>query len=211
MTGMTTRIIQTTTMLTLAAGLLAGCESLPDHTFMSMDRHVYHSTVQLPTNVQIVEPYSGEVLWSMEVPVEHKLVLDFDRKGEAELVSVSQHPATNMKWWLVPQGKGQKESGSVALNGTPVSMKVSYRKSPEFPADKTPAAFEVRGEPIKPEPAAPAADEPAADAPAADEPAPVNGDAPASEEPAAAADDAAPAASDTTMESNEPADAAMTK
>ncbi len=162
----TTWMKATAAALVIMAGVLAGCDTLGKNIHMSLDRHVYESTVQLPTNVAVVEPYSGEVLWSMEVPVEHKLTLDFSRKNEAEPASVSGHPATSMSWKL---SGARKESGKVSLPGTPVGMKVSYRQAPEFPEGRGPASTQPRIDPIQPEPAAPADDAPPADeaAPAA--------------------------------------------
>jgi hypothetical protein len=134
----------------IAAAAITGCDMLPRHLPVSIDRHVYESTVQLPTNVAVVEPYSGEVLWSMEVPVEHKLTLDFNRSGEFEPAVISGHPATSMSWRL---SGPRKESGSVKLPGTPVGMKVSYRQAPEFPEGRTPATLQPRVTPVTPDPA----------------------------------------------------------
>lgn len=199
--------------LTLA---VAGCGSLPDHLFYSGDRHVFYSTVQLPTNVAVVEPYSGDVLWSMEVPVEHKLIVNFERSGELEPVSVSTQPSTAMKWKLFG---ANAESGTVELPGTAVAMRISYRPRPEYPEGKVPESMRQEIAPITPAPAATpenaSAAEPVDEAPASDDvPADAVSEDPMSETPAS--EDAAPATSNggEPIENIDPADAAgdeMTK
>ncbi|MCC7145220.1 MAG: hypothetical protein IT443_02105 [Phycisphaeraceae bacterium] len=109
--------------LLLAALFLPACASL--------DRHAYYSSVDQPKTIAVRDPYTNHVFWTMDVPVNHKLKLNFDRKGEIELAKVSGKPATSMTWSL--SGPTKHGSGSVKLYGTPVIIDVSLRPAPEYP------------------------------------------------------------------------------
>lgn len=145
--------------LALAATLM-GC---------SMDRHVYRSTVDLPTTISIEDPYNNQSLWQMDIPVGLDLTIDFDREGELEVASVSGLPATSMQWKLIDQRNKGIDHGAIALPGTPVVIRVTYRPAPEYPQAYTgprakdvevaqqPAPQPMMVEPLEPleEPAAP--------------------------------------------------------
>ncbi len=110
------------------------------HSLASTDRYEYASTPNLPTNIKLVDAYSGDVFWEREIPVGQTLIINLDRKGEMELLSVSGRPATKVTWKIYgpdlnkPLEKGQKE-----LPGIPVMLKVGYRPAPEYPADYSPS------------------------------------------------------------------------
>ena len=103
----------------------------------SNDRRYLTSTVNLPLEYELVDAYTQEVMWSLSVPVQHELMVDLDREEETEWASVSNHPATRMKWAVAPIGKrGQPMlEGSMSLPGTPVIERLNYRAAPEFPQD----------------------------------------------------------------------------
>ncbi len=112
---------------------LGGCS-------FSADRQVFESTQTQPTNVAVIDTTQDRVLWRMEVPVEHKVELDFDRPGlEREATRISQLPATSMTWKLYPIAKPYSDPnlrvgeaiahGEVQLTGNPVRMQINYRKS----------------------------------------------------------------------------------
>ena len=104
----------------------------------SQDKHTFISTSSLPTTVQIKDAYSENIIWMKEIPVGHKLVLDFDRPLEIEPLWANMQPATKMQWKLFEVRTDLKrwtvlEKHKVELPGTQIIMKVTYRKAPEFP------------------------------------------------------------------------------
>lgn len=108
----------------------------------SQDKHVFHSTVDLPTTVTLYDHLNNRAIWTKDVPVQHTLRLDLDRAGENELMSVSGRPATSFRWSIYGSDSLEAiEQERIELPGTPVVLKVSYRPSPEFPdagKDKVP-------------------------------------------------------------------------
>ncbi len=114
-----------------------GLALLTSLTGCSFDKHVFESTVDLPTSVALVDPLRNKTLWQMDIPVEHKLVLDFDRPFEIEPIWSNQKPATQMTWRLYNVREVRpKYWKSMKLPGEPFVMRVSYRPSPEFPPEK---------------------------------------------------------------------------
>jgi len=100
------------------------------------DRRVFNSTPTLPLNYTLVETASGQTIWSIQVPVQHRLVVDFDRVGEIEIAHVSGQPATVMHWRLYSTHPWRLvDSGKIPLQGTAVMQKISYRPGPELPPD----------------------------------------------------------------------------
>lgn len=114
---------------------LTGSASLLLAACASVDSSTYESSVNLPTTITVEDPYTHHVYWGMDIPVGRALTIDLDRSGDFEWFSVSGRPATSLNWKLT--GPGKDESGSLALPGTPVVVVVSYRPSPEYPADYT--------------------------------------------------------------------------
>ncbi len=115
-------------MCAVAVSLSSGC---------SDDTHEFRSSVDLPTTVALHDAARDRTLWTKDIPVEHRLVLDLDRQGENELAEISMRPGTQAKWELFgpPNMKTPVGSDTIALPGTPVMIKVSYRPSPEFPPE----------------------------------------------------------------------------
>jgi len=109
----------------------------------SKDKHVFYSSVMRPATVTLIDTYRSEEVWSMDIPVNHRLSLDF--KGNApgkggnaaggsssvtwKLQAVSDKPTSS------GYGKAGKsiDSGTIDLTGKRVGMKTSYRESPEMP------------------------------------------------------------------------------
>ncbi|MEX0775984.1 MAG: hypothetical protein WD042_09760 [Phycisphaeraceae bacterium] len=135
--------------LMLGAALLAlgGCSQEQyalqsvRHSWASTDRYEFKSTVSRPLNLTLIENFTQEVLWSKELPVGQTLILNLDRQGEHELVTVRGEPATSLNWYVyntldadMPIEKGRRE-----LVGTPVRLEVSYRPSPEYPPGYMPS------------------------------------------------------------------------
>ena len=113
-------------LLTLTLGL-GGC---------SMDKHAYSSTIHLPKTVALRDTVTDETIWKLDIPVQHELLLDFDRSGEIELAKVrAELPADTMTWKLRTLDSHKKVAkGKVKLPyPNPVSMVVTLRPSPEMP------------------------------------------------------------------------------
>jgi len=121
--------------LTLALSLagLAGC---------SMDKHLFESTMSSPKTVAIVDTVSGDALWSMDVPVGQRLVLDLDSVRETSVVpaeppifTYDDKSAVRGKWKLLPLESrffGQPlEKGEIELPGRPVRLEMIVR-DPQF-------------------------------------------------------------------------------
>ncbi len=122
-------------LLTIALG---GC---------SIDRRVFHSSPDLPLNYTLLDVSSGQTIWSMEVPVLHKLVVDLDRDDEVEIARVSGRPATSMRWYLYSVRPSRKiDEGKIKLQGMPIVQNISYRPGPELPADYIAPGMEDVGE-----------------------------------------------------------------
>jgi len=115
----------------LAMSLLAGC---------SNDRKYYPSTVSLPLDYEIIDPYSHDVVWAIQVPVQHELMVDMDRADEHELTRITGRPAQTMKWAVYREGKRSEAlmEGQIGLPGTPILERLSYRPAPERPDSTVP-------------------------------------------------------------------------
>jgi len=124
----------------LVASLAVGCTS--DNT------HEFQSKVYQPITITLTDPVRGQELWTYDVPTQHMLVLDYNRRlqsgwgNEAELFGVKNIPPTHMKWKLY-KGFGkdvdrQIAKGKLELPGTPVYMQMTLRPTPELPPDDQP-------------------------------------------------------------------------
>lgn len=115
----------------------------------SNDKHVFVSTVNQPTTVILLDTYKSQAVWEMDIPVNHKLVLDFDGT-EAGKSSEGVAPSW-VNWKLyraddLPTNTGRARKGTlvssdrVDLTGAKILMQASYRPSPELPgsADAAP-------------------------------------------------------------------------
>ena len=80
-----------TALLLLTAALATGC---------SADRQIIQSTINRPASVAIVDATTLETLWTMDVPVAHSLMLDFNNRSDIPGVSVADSPATSVIWRL---------------------------------------------------------------------------------------------------------------
>lgn len=106
----------------------------------SQDRHVFVSTVHRPTTLALVDVDQNQSVWEMDIPVNHKLVMDFDNNFHGKTNKLGQSPSW-VDWQLYrsddryhPNDKGVLvQHGKVDLTGTPVRMQVTYRPSPEEP------------------------------------------------------------------------------
>jgi len=110
----------------------------------SQDKSVYTSTIHLPTTVAVKDTVTDELIWKLDVPVEHELVLDYNRANEAELLQVrAELPADRMAWKVRKRDKRTTvASGDYKLPYPHTVMTVvSYRPGPELPGE-SPGAIE---------------------------------------------------------------------
>ncbi len=129
-----TRALFFVTALPLIA-LVTGCSA--------KDQHVFHSSVNLPTTIALIDTYKNESVWSMDIPVNHDLKLDFEGSASGQTGADGGSPSW-VNWKLtstddLPTNTGRKRSGKLVrsdridLTGKRIRVAVSYRKSPEMP------------------------------------------------------------------------------
>ncbi len=130
-------------LLLLAFLVPAGCDSYAFNnersSWASTDKYEFDSTIYRPVTITLQETYSKSTIWKKEIPPGDALVIDLDRKGENELVSISGNPATSVKWWLYGPDRGEPiAKGSKTLSGMPVRLVYNIRPAPEYPANYVP-------------------------------------------------------------------------
>lgn len=122
--------------------LLAVTFTLSSMGCSSKDQHVFVSTVQQPTTLTLLDSNLNQSVWEMDIPVNHKLVLDFENN-----VQNTDAMGTSESWvdWQLfrsddqptDTGRGRKgtlvQSDRIDLTGTLVRMQVNYRPAPEMP------------------------------------------------------------------------------
>lgn len=131
--------------LAVAASLLIGCGSL--------DKYEYVSTPHLPTTVSLMNTANDEVFWKMDIPVGHKLKLDFDRPGDIDFLKVGKTPADKFAWKLQTVDGEQTEKGTEQLSGMPFVVKVNYRRPGEMATAMTQQPAPQPTQAVAPQPA----------------------------------------------------------
>lgn len=112
------------------ASLCAGCVHFPYG--QSHDKHNFTSTPHMPLSVAVVDTISGETVWKMDVPINKKLVIDFDHKQQWTSDQGVHMPATRVRWQVFdPDEKLGLLWNDQELTGNPVVMKVSIREKGE--------------------------------------------------------------------------------
>lgn len=120
----------------------------------AQDKHVFVSTVHQPTTLSLLDVYQNESVWEMDIPVNHKLVLDFGNNPSGQKADASGSPSW-VDWELYriddqSVNTGRKhhsvlvDSERVDLTGSKVRMQVNYRPSPEMPGSLEAAPVPVR-------------------------------------------------------------------
>ncbi len=106
------------------------------------DKHVFVSTVSLPTTLTLLDTYQSEAIWEMDIPVNHKLILDFE--GTATGQSSDGVSPSWVNWKLyraddLPTDTGRARKGTlissdrVDLTGKRIMMQTRFRPAPEIP------------------------------------------------------------------------------
>ncbi|MEM1212626.1 MAG: hypothetical protein AAGI68_10055 [Planctomycetota bacterium] len=111
----------------VSGGLLVGCASL--------DSDTYKSRTDSPKTLEIIDQTTGNVLWGMEIPVEHTLKTDMDRNKGGELFKAGEGPATKFRFKLVNDLNGKVvDEGEIALTGYPVRrLSIGVMPEPDIP------------------------------------------------------------------------------
>ncbi|WP_432798623.1 hypothetical protein [Poriferisphaera sp. WC338] len=105
----------------------------------SFDRHVYESSQLRPTTLTIVKVPGDEPLWSYDIPVGYKLVVDFNTDDQiGNNKNSSTVNPTEMTWKLIKGSEEDvsglymttkaEESGVVSLPGTDIRQIVTLRE-----------------------------------------------------------------------------------
>ncbi|MFW5682522.1 MAG: hypothetical protein ACOC1G_05895 [Phycisphaeraceae bacterium] len=179
--------------------ILAGC---------SADRSVFESTPFRPARVEVIDTLNRETVWSMDVPINQKLVIDMERSGASNIegFTTSSKTAETMKWWLYRADASKRfatgyywgnalDEGVVEIDSEAIMLRYSIiPREDDVPVGTPPASA-----PPAPRPAEPrdAETDEMDESPAADEPMDTQGEPAmdeAADEPAEeAADEDAPA------------------
>lgn len=130
----------------LAAALPAGCYSEGGPVFnYSRDQHVYVSRPWTPKTVSLYDTRTDEVIWSVDVPVGYKVVVDFER-GDNQLV---ENP-DKMIWDVMPATKlaGTLRQELPCPPRTARRIEFTLREGPErldaeFPEGDVPARMRI--------------------------------------------------------------------
>jgi hypothetical protein len=123
-----------------ASALLPGCVTgyYPGGQLASNDQYTYESTPDFPQTVTLVDPTTGERLWSVDIPIGQQLVMQF-REG----ANKGDEARPDMLVWGVMK-MGQR-SGSLD-NSMPVPpawqrrVDVTHRKGGAVPERPAPTA-----------------------------------------------------------------------
>lgn len=116
-----------------------GCTHFPYG--MSLDKHNFVSTPHMPLTLTLVDTYSGDTVWSLDVPVNKMAVVNFDHSDHWTAAQPAALPAKKIKWDIFePDRRYGFLKNEQKLSGNPVLLKVSIReKGDEEPAPRNKA------------------------------------------------------------------------
>jgi|GEM_PF-6896672 len=115
-------------------------------TGCTQDQHKFRSSQYEPKTVRIIETSTEDVLWAMDIPVGHDLLLSFIDEGTDHSVF---HPYAEgnpdyaeykLKIWENGRSNDVVEEGRIELTGNHVTMEFDIRPAPEFYKPYEPAA-----------------------------------------------------------------------
>lgn len=140
----------------LALSALSGCDMIntmkPGGRMASLDQHTYVSSPYSPKTIRLVDTRTLEELWSMDVPVDQKLIIRFyPDKSEGNL----DNPDV-MRWDLIPAS----QRSTLLDNEMPVPaawarrIEWEIRSGPEYAPDGPPVVTDIMpgGGPVSPAP-----------------------------------------------------------
>ena len=156
------------TMGWMSVALLGGgCVHFPYG--QSLDRHNFVSTPLQPVTLTLLDTYTGQTVWTLDVPVNKTAVIDLDHPAHWTADQTPHTPATKIRWGIFDTGTtlGMLKEKQY-LSGNPVLLKWSIRqgveeftppgekkvKEEEAKAAKKSAKEEKKEKPAEPKPAA---------------------------------------------------------
>ncbi|WP_428388079.1 hypothetical protein [Mucisphaera sp.] len=93
------------------------------------DRTTYVSTAMSLKTVEVVDTLRDETLWTMDIPAEQKLIIDFDSPREDAIFKYDGSPPTIFSWEL-------REAGSKTLFGQYYLSDAIDKGKVELPGDR---------------------------------------------------------------------------
>lgn len=136
-------------LLATAAAALAlftgstGCVHSPYG--MSLDRHNYTSTPHTPLTLTLVDTMTGETVWSIDVPMLKKVVIDVDHDDHWTTSLTPTTRPNEIRWGIFePDQRFGVLTEKQKLSGNPVVLKVSIREKGEaytLPIDEADEPF----------------------------------------------------------------------
>ena len=145
---MTNRSVVASVMLIVVALSLVAC---------SQDRHVFRSTVFSPKTIAVRDMVSHRVIWSKDVPVGYKLVMDFDSPYEMAPFRIGSNPPKTLTWKINRIEPGtlphildtllKSKKGKLSLPGVNIIIDVTLRPVPEYPPGYSPDPPENEAKP----------------------------------------------------------------
>ena len=138
-------LLATASAVSILFAASAGCASLatmkPGGRMASLDQHTYVSDTYTPKTVRLIDTRTLEEIWSVDVPVDQKLVIKFydnTSKGNYENPDI-------MRWEIFPADRW----GELLDNQMPVPAKHArrieweIRTGPEFAPDENPQPLDI--------------------------------------------------------------------
>lgn len=117
------------------------------------DKHTFVSTVSQPTTIVLLDTYQSQAVWEMDIPVNHKLVLDFEGTASGQSSEGTSPSWVNWKLYRaddLPTNTGRARKGTlidsdrVDLTGKKILMQSSFRPAPEIPGSVDAAPVPVQ-------------------------------------------------------------------
>lgn len=130
------RLAAVAAVAALATGVVGGVGGCyyPGGPGFSVDRFTYESTTWQPWTVTLEDTRTGQVFWSIEVPVGYQLVIDFD---EGPVGTADEFTPDIMKWEIMPIGRRYGHLDNT-MRVPPASARLlvpTLRRVPELPED----------------------------------------------------------------------------
>jgi hypothetical protein len=113
---------------------IVGCTRFPYG--MSLDKHEFLSTPELPLTITLVDTVADQEVWRVDVPVNKKLVVDLEHAEDWRPGLTPASPAYKVSWQIMEPGAFSSIlARSQELSGNPVLLKMVVRDSPELPGE----------------------------------------------------------------------------
>ncbi|MHC4996163.1 MAG: hypothetical protein ACYTGQ_14045 [Planctomycetota bacterium] len=122
---------------------LVGCNGPDRFPFgASYDKHSFLSTPSQPLTVQLIDTFSGQTIWTLDIPVGMKGVVDLGI-GSGMLQGNPPNHAKEIRWGIFKPDQGTSYESlpqKMPLSGNPVMLNLVVRDPEPYTApDVTPA------------------------------------------------------------------------